>query len=81
MQSVRFDTEATATIPSGSLVIAIEAHGADHLQLRFTYTTQRERSADEKTEAQYDRFVQSAYLQADIDSVRVIRALANCGEL
>jgi hypothetical protein len=81
MQSVRFDTEATATIPSGSLVIAIEAHDADHLQLRFTYTTQRERSADEKTEAQYDRFVQSAYLQADIDSVRVIRALANCGEL
>jgi hypothetical protein len=81
MQKVTFDTEAGPNVPAGNLIIAIEEHGADQLQLRFTYTTDRERSADEKTEEQYDRFVQSAYLQSDIDSVKVIRALVECGEI
>jgi hypothetical protein len=81
MQKVTFDTEARPNVPAGNLIIAIEEHGADHLQLRFTYTTHRERSADAKMEQQYDRIVQSAYLQADIDSVKVIRALADRGEL
>lgn len=93
-QSVRFDTDPAPSMPTCRLVINIEErgntklpqrtdmHGSEqHLQLRFTYDVQRERSVDAAAEQQYDRFAQSAYLQADIDSVRIIRALAVAGTL
>lgn len=92
--SVRFDTDPAPNMPTCRLVIAIETRGntqsqrptdmhstEQHLQLRFTYDVQRERSIDAAAEQQYDRFAQSAYLQADIDSVRIIRALVASGTL
>jgi hypothetical protein len=92
--SIRFDTDPAPSMPTCRLVIAIEdcdnlagqmaidMHNAQRrLQLRFTYDVQRERTGDTATEQQYDRFAQSAYVQADIDSVKIIRTLAAAGLL
>jgi hypothetical protein len=81
MQQITVDTEAAPHVPAGRLVIAIEVRGTDHLQLRFTYDVNRKRSADVEMEAQYDQFVQSAYVRADIDSVKIIRNLIDRGAL
>lgn len=81
MQSVSFVTDAGPTIAESRLVIGIEEFADNPLQLRFTYDTARERSDNAEMEEQYDRIIQSAYLQADIDSIRVIRALADAGDL
>jgi hypothetical protein len=80
-EQLTFDTESAPNVPAGRLSIAIETLGADHLQLRFTYDVERERTDDADLEAQYDRYIQSAYLQADIDSVKIMRALLAQGVL
>jgi Domain of unknown function (DUF1857) len=74
-QALTFDTDSAPNIVAARLCIAIEASGDDQLQLRFTYDVERKRSDDVQLEAQYDTFTQAAYLQADIDSVRTMRAL------
>ncbi len=81
MQQIRIDTQAARSLPAGRLVIAIEAAAGENLQLRFSYDVERERSTDVEMEQQYDRYLQSAYLQADIDSVKTIRNLADRGVL
>jgi hypothetical protein len=78
-KALTFDTDSAPNIASARLCIAIEQHGDDHLQLRFTYDVERKCSNDTQDDAQmlaqYDKFTQAAYLQADIDSVKVMRAL------
>jgi len=81
MQKISIDTEVAPTLPAGRLVIAIETRGADHLQLRFTYDIQRQRSDNVAMEEQYERYSQSAYLQADVESVKIIRRLVDQGIL
>jgi hypothetical protein len=51
------------------------------LQLRFTYDVLRPQSEDDEAERRYDRYLQAAYLQTDIDCVKIIRRLADAGEL
>jgi hypothetical protein len=80
-QQLTFDTEAAPNVPAGRLTIAIETGGVDHLQLRFTYDVERERTDNAEMEAQYDRYIQSAYLQADIESVKIMRGLLAQGTL
>ena len=77
MEKMSIVIKATPQVPEGKLIIAIETHSADHLQLRFTYDIQRKRSDDIEMEEQYDRVLQSAYVQADIDSVKIIRSLVD----
>jgi hypothetical protein len=74
-QSLTFDTDSAPNISTARLCIAIEENGTDQLQLRFTYDVERKRSDDAQLEAQYDKFTQAAYLQADIDSIKIMRAL------
>ena len=81
MQHLSFDTDAAPNVRAGRLVIAIEEREAAHLQLRFTYDVERERTDNAEIEEQYDRYIQSAYIQADIDSVKTMRALVAQGEL
>lgn len=80
-EQLTFDTEAAPNVRAGRLRIAIETPIDDQLQLRFTYDVERERTDDAEVEAQYDRFIQSAYLQADIDSVKTMRTLLAQGDL
>ena len=75
LREIRIDTEPAPNVSAGRLTIEIEEPGVEQLQLRFTYEVERERSEDAKTEDDCDRFLKSAYLEADIDSVKIIRQL------
>jgi hypothetical protein len=81
MEQISFVTDAGPTLSESRLVITIEQFGGDHLQLRFTYDTARQRIDNAEMEDQYDRFIQSAYLQTDIDSIKIIRSLVQAGEI
>jgi hypothetical protein len=80
MEWVRFESEATAEHAGGSLTISIEEPQAGALFLRFRYvTTLPEGSAS--GEGRYAEFVKSAYRESDIDTVRVIRMIAESARL
>ena len=81
IRQVVIDTDAAPNVAAARLTIVVETPSAESLQLRFTYAVDRERTADTQREDQYDRFLHSAYLQADIDSVNIIRQLANADVL
>lgn len=78
--SVRFDSRVTDTHAGGSLTISIEEPEADSLFLRFVYETTLGEAADAE-EAAYLEFVKSAYHESDIDTVRVIRLIAEDGRV
>lgn len=73
MQRIVIETEATRDHGVGTLTVSIEEPGDELLQLRFEYQLSRARFDDAAQEAMYDEFIKSAYLQADIDCVRIIR--------
>ncbi len=73
MQRMVIETEAAADRGVGTLIVSIEEPGAELLQLRFAYHLERRHHDDPAQEAMYDRFIKSAYLEADIDCVRIIR--------
>lgn len=75
MQSVTFTSERTDEHAGGSLTISIEEPEPDVLVLRFEYSTTLPDQAQDPDGA-YAAFVQSAYFESDIDTVRVIRELA-----
>lgn len=78
MEWVCFESAATAEHAGGRLTIRIEEPQAGALFLRFSYvTTLPEGSA----EGQYAEFVKSAYRESDIDTVRVIRMIAESSRL
>lgn len=76
MEWIRFESAATDSHPGGTLTISleqpVEAPGA--LFLRFTYRTGLE--ADQRGEVDYADYVRSAYHASDLDTVRVIRMIA-----
>lgn len=79
MEWVRFESERTAEHPGGVLTIGIEEPAPETMVLRFCYaTTLTDRSAED---ARYAEFVKSAYHQSDIDTLRVIRMIAESGRL
>lgn len=78
MDEVVFESERTDEHAGGSLTIRIEEPQADALVLRFIYrTTLAEGGVG--TDGVYAEFVKSAYHESDIDTVRVIRMIAECG--
>lgn len=76
MKRIVISTEAGEDRAAGSLTMTIEEPGAEQLQLRFEYDLARVRQDDAAYEAMYDRFIKSAYMEADIDCVRIIRQRA-----
>lgn len=79
MEWVRFESERTAEHAGGSLMISIEEPAPDTMVLRFSYvTTLADRAKDD---ARYAEFVKSAYHQSDIDTLRVIRMIAESGRI
>ena len=70
---MRFESEANEEHPGGSLVITIEEPEPGALFLRFAYQTSLPEGGEE---GRYAQFVRSAYHQSDLDTVRVIRMIA-----
>lgn len=75
MSSVTFESDRTTEHAGGSLTISIEEPEAGVLVLRFEYSTTLPDETQDP-EGAYAAFVQSAYFESDIDTVRVIRELA-----
>lgn len=66
-------------IPASSLTMTIEEPQPESLFVRFEYDDAR--VAADTADAFYDEFRRSAYQEADIDTIRVIRQLAATGKL
>jgi hypothetical protein len=77
---IRFESEATAEHAGGSLTISIEEPEEGALFLRFDYATTLPEGAT-SPEGGYAEFVKSAYHQSDLDTVRVIRMIAESGRI
>lgn len=77
MQRMLIETEAAEDRGVGTLIVSIEEPGNDLLQLRFQYQLERKLCDDPAQEAIYDKFIKAAYLEADIDCVRIIRQRVN----
>ncbi|WP_455282187.1 SRPBCC family protein [Cupriavidus necator] len=79
-QKVRYETAATAEHAGGTLTMAIETPGPGALLLRFVYDTTMP-AVDPSGDDRYAEIVKSAYHEADIDTVRKIREIADTGRL
>lgn len=80
MKWIRFESAANAQHAGGMLTITIEEPGSGALFLRFEYRTSlAEGVAD--SGVQVAEYVKSAYHQSDIETVRVIRMIAESSRL
>lgn len=79
-QQVQYDVPAQGDIPASRLLVTIEEPGTDRLNVRFSYDDFMEETPG-SMEAFYNEFRRSAYQEADIDTVRIIRELASEGLL
>ena len=79
---VRYQVPPQRDLVGSSLTMTIEQPQPEALFVRFSYADEgaAEASAD-SDEEMYDEFRRSAYLQSDIDTIRVIRELAEAGKL
>ena len=79
-QEVRYDVAAQGEITASSLTMTIEAPTEDTLYVRFRYDDGHDAATDQAN-AMYDEFRKSAYQEADIDTIRIVRELAAAGRL
>lgn len=75
---VQFDVEPYAGLSGARLVIGIEEPQPGQLFLRFEYALQSDAGT---VDPELDEYRKSAYREADIDTVRMIRQLAASGLL
>ena len=80
LNEVRYDIDAQGEISASSLTMTIEAPSEHTLYVRFRYDDGHDAATD-AANAMYDEFRKSAYQEADIDTIRVIRDLAAQGRL
>lgn len=80
LQEVRFEVPAQGEIAASRLTMAIEAPSEDMLVVRFSYDDGNP-SASDDTGRMYEDFKKSAYQEADIDTVKIVRQLAAEGKL
>ena len=73
---VCFDVEPSVEITGARLIISIEEPRPGELFLRFAYTLQ---TVVDDAVGELDEYRKSAYRDADIDTVRIIRQLAATG--
>jgi hypothetical protein len=80
---VRYQVPKQQDIAGSSLIMTIEEPGPEMLFVRFEYedeAVERQPAAQAEQEF-YDEFRRSAYEEADIDTIRMIRELAAEGKL
>ena len=80
LQEVRFEVPAQGEIAASRLTMAIEAPSEGVLLVRFSYDDGNP-SASDDTGRMYEDFKKSAYQEADIDTVKIVRQLAAEGKL
>lgn len=79
-ERVEYLVPQQADIPASSLIMSIEEPQEGYLRVRFEYedgTTESQANMD----AFYNEFRHSAYKEADIDTISLIRQLAEAGKL
>jgi len=80
LEQIHYDVPAQGEIPPSSLRMIIEEPNAEHLFVRFVYENSASQEQDQ-AEEMYNEYRRSAYLEADIDTIRMIRELAESGRL
>ena len=80
LHEVRYEVPAQGDIAQSLLTMTIETPTADALVVRFRYDDGNA-SATDDTGRMYEDFKKSAYKEADIDTVKVVRQLAADGKL
>jgi len=80
LEEVRFEVPAQGDIAQSLLTMRIEARGDAMLLVRFTYDDGNPSAGDEMSRM-YEDFKKSAYQEADIDTVKIVRQLASEGKL
>ncbi len=80
MQQVQFHVPQQNDIPVSDLIMTIEEPEPGALFVRFEYDDHLPDSEDSEN-AYYNDFRRSAYEESDIDTIRVIRQLADQGQL
>ncbi|MEO7495241.1 MAG: SRPBCC family protein [Massilia sp.] len=80
LQEIRYEVPAQGEINASSLSVTIEAPSEDTLFVRFRYDDGNDAAADAANEM-YNEFKKSAYQEADIDAIRILRELAAQGRL
>lgn len=77
---VLYTVTAQGDIPASRLAMQIEEPHAGHLFVRFEYEDANGAELDAANEM-YDDFRRSAYKEADIDTIKIIRQMAEAGQL
>jgi hypothetical protein len=77
-ESLTFHIPAQGEILASSLVITIEESPDGQLFVRFVYDDGADAAADKANEM-YNDFKRSAYTEADIDTIRIIRRITAQG--
>ena len=72
-QQIRYETQANDQHAGGMLTIEIIEPDEDNLLVRFTYNTPSEETEEE---LKYASYLQKMWRDVDIESIRIIRALA-----
>jgi hypothetical protein len=80
LEEVLYEVHAQGDISASSLRVTIEAPGDAVLFVRFKYDDGHDAATDQAN-AMYDEFKKSAYQEADIDAIRILRELAAAGRL
>ena len=80
MDEVRYEVAAQGDISASRLTMTIEAPSEHTLYVRFRYDDGHDGATD-AANAMYDEFRKSAYQEADIDTIRLVRELAAAGRL
>ena len=80
LEQVRFEIAEQGEISASTLTMTIESPSEYTLYVRFKYDDGHDQATDEAN-AMYDEFRKSAYQEADIDTIRVLRELAAAGRL
>jgi hypothetical protein len=75
---IRFETEAGAQHRGGCLALTVEEPDSGMLFVRFRYEIP---ASDDPEDAQYESYLQEMWRQVDVESVRLIRDVAESGRL
>lgn len=77
-EGIRYDVTAQKDFPDSVMTMTIEEPDTGGLFVRFLY---EDSSPERGVDAMYNDFRRSAYREADIDTIHIIRRLADQGDL
>lgn len=80
LQEVRYEVPAQGEIAASRMTMTIEAPSEGVMWVRFLYDDGNASASDEMGKM-YEDFKKSAYQEADIDTVKILRRLAAEGKL